>query len=231
VTRRFCLLEFVITVDSLADWCYKVNIDVVICESVSEGEEAMNRASTVLPRNPLEFRTSLAGVCAILDLEYRTSQVWCKWYGLHGRRSRQRFGLGDMVKFRLVSTLATFGLSRKQIAKSMTAFSWMIAQSESDDNMMFTVRPDPERIDDVAIHAFTVAKYPRIAQIYGESGTSYLSLSLHGITQEVIGRVRLHIEGVAYIAVGDRVKAALIGLAETKKRERILEDFNSKESN
>ena len=181
----------------------------------------MNRAQTAGEVELLNFRTTLPGVCSILNLNYRTAQVWCRHYRLAGRRGRLRYGLTDMLLFELVSKLSNSGFSKKQIQAARSAIGSMI-KADPDHDRMFIVTPSAP--DDCNIHAFTFENFLKAVTLLRENGTMYSAFSLWGAASEVLERVRCFRQSKPYVGAGERVKAALLELAAEKKREALIRE-------
>ena len=150
--------------------------------------------------NPTDYRTSLAGVCSILDINYRTATAWTRWYSLAGTRGRLRYGAAQMFKFKIISNLSSAGFSKKQIQKTLKNLPWML-ESASLENVSyrdpyFVIFMDDDGepiVNKVATDAFVV-----FTDALMQAGKMFSAFSMAALAGEVLERIQCFQRGEDY---------------------------------
>ena len=164
--------------------------------------------------NPTDYRTSLAGVCSILDLNYRTATVWTRWYALSGTRGRLRYGAAQMLKFKLISRLSGAGFGKKQIQKTLKNLPWMVL-SDTDLESTFVIFMDDDGapiVNKVHVDTFRV-----FTEALLKNGKMFTALSLGALAGEVTERIRCFQRGDDYQKFRDARKAEFIRLLSDRR--------------
>jgi DNA-binding transcriptional MerR regulator len=176
-------------------------------------------ASKSTPQEVMAFRTTLVGVCSILNLNYRTGTSWTRLYKLRGSRGRKRYGLTQLFRFRLIAVLSTYGFSIRQIKSVLSSMTFMLDHT-FEDGGYFVIYPT--EADECKIFSLSANRFASAVEVASQSGRLFGAISLAGLANDVLRRVESFIDRKPCVSQGEQVEKALLELSAAKKREEII---------